>query len=214
MLPGMSDDPPPPKVGRNRQIALAPVSHSRPPGYLPPEVGLQCPIAQRAFTLLLAKPGRSLSSIARELGTSPSTLSRLSRAGHWAAHLQNLLANSPESLVIAAKQEAQRSRAEMLASNPMRQATLDAAIKALIVVDEHGNATLRPGVEMREVAALQQAAANHVKTTMLLTGEEAAIKRAAAAASAPKIVINTRDMVPEPVPVAGSVVSHPVSVEV
>ena len=185
--------------------------NSRPPGYLPPEIAAQPFLAQRAFTLLLAKPGRSLSSIARELGTSASTLSRLSRAARWETHLASLMATSPESLVASARLEAHRSRAEMLASNRLAQGAVDAALAELVEVDEHGNVRLRPGKDVSDVQKLALARQTHVKTTQMLTGEDAAIRRHSAAAGAPKIIINTRDMVPEPVPVSGHLIEYSAS---
>lgn len=192
--------------GKNVKISLAIPSH-RPPGFLPSQIAAQSITAQRAFTLLCANPGRSMRSIAKEVGVCVSTLTALAKAGRWSLHLGQFIAKNAESLNVAAKEEAHRSRLELLDSNLMRQAVLDAAVKALIVTDEHGNPRLRKGAKIRDVASFNSAVANHVKTTQILTGEDAANRRSAAAAGAPKIVINTRDMMPEPIPVVAHVVS-------
>lgn len=210
----------------NRRLAHRAVNvPTRAPGFLPPDVALQCPFAQAAFIKLVDKPGRSLASVAREMGCHPRTLGEYAAAGNWAQHLSALLLNSPEAISVAAKQEACRSRAELLASNRLAQGAIDAALMDLLEIDEAGNVKLRPaqfvtdddGKPMRteegelivlrpaatvaDVQKLQAARQLHVKTTAALTGEEAAIRKSVAAAGAPKITLNLRDRMPEPVPV-------------
>ena len=184
-------DPPPPTSKRQtgRRLALRSDPNARPVGYLPPEITVQGPLACAAFAMLCAKPGRSLASIARELGTSKATLTRLNQSGRWATHLKLVMQQSTEILCIAAQQEARRSRAEMLATNRLAEASIDAALMDLVEVDEHGNPRLKPGKDIQDVQRLQQARQTHVKTTAMLTGTDLAERRSVAQAGAQKVIM-------------------------
>jgi predicted transcriptional regulator len=177
----------------------------RPPGFLPAAVAKQPVLAQRAFTLLVAKPGRSLRSIAQELGTTSRTLSHFSQAANWPANLALVFSQDSEALIQEAKHEARRSRGELLASNRIREGLLEAATEKMFEVNEFGKIELKPGVDVQDVQRLQMAMANHMKVTMLLTGEEQSLRRGVAQASASKVVIDMRHVNPEPVPVSGEI---------
>jgi hypothetical protein len=182
---------------KNRKLAFRTTATARPPGYLPSEVACQSPLAQHAFALLCAKPGRSLASIARELGACTSSIAAMARAGRWHLHLASFLQQSTEQIAQAAQQEAQRSRAELLASNRLAQGAVDAALADLIEVDEAGNVRLKPGRTVADVQRLQQARQTHAKTTAMITGQEAAERRQTAVAGATKVIMKIGALVPE-----------------
>lgn len=178
----------------------------RPPGFLPAAVAKQPALAQRAFVLLCAKPGRSIDSVAKELGTNRTTLYTYARSANWAQQMALVFSQDADALVHEAKHEARRSRGELLASNRIREGLLESATEKMFSVNEFGKIELNPGVDIQDVQRLQMAMANHLKVTMLLTGEEQALRRGVAQAAQAKVVINMRDINPEPVPVSGEIV--------
>jgi len=177
-----------------------------PNGSLPLEVQLQSPLAQHAFRLLAAKPGRSLSSIARELGTDPGMISRAAKAGNWIVNVQRLLDSSQEAVQFAAAEEARRSRVTELAANRLFEKTIHSTLANLVEVNDQGEVVLREGCDVADVEKLARARQTHVKTTMLLTGEAAATMVAVGAASATRIVLDTSGLAPVPMPVKATVV--------
>lgn len=196
------------KQGTNKALWNRGDPSIRPPGYLPPEIAAQPALHRKAFVLLCARPSRSLASIARELGISKGTIHVWSHHARWATHLERFVEQSTESLAFAAHQEAQRSRAELLASNRLAEATIDAALVDLIETDEHGNVRLKPGKNVADVQKLQQARQTHVKTTAMITGTDVAHRAAVAAAGATRIVMKVGSVVGEVVeqPARASVV--------
>jgi hypothetical protein len=116
---------------KSKQITVTP-GPSNALHLIPPVVRCQGPLAIRAFLILLEKPGRSLRGIAKELGTSGHTLQRLRDAGDWVQQLARLAVSSPESLALAARHEAHRSRAASLAANPLDEAAMDAAMVEMV----------------------------------------------------------------------------------
>lgn len=183
-------------ANKNTKLGTRTLDSTHVPGYLPPEIACQPPLAQRAFVLLCTKPGRSLASIAKELNLSRETLHRFSSTGRWARHLGHFLQQGTESLLDLAKEEAQRSRAHQLQANRLSEAAIDAALKDLVEFDDHGNPRLKPGATVQDVQRLQSARHTMVKTTMLLTGEDQAGRVAAAKAGATKIVLGNVEPVP------------------
>ena len=171
------------------RLALQQLPGDDPPECLPLEVRTQPPLARAAYAMLLAKPGRTLTSISRELGVEANTIQRLARAGRWAYHIRDRLNRNPEHLAILAQEEARRSRAGCLANNRVFEEAVSSALANLVDIDEQGNVRLKPGVEPGDVEKVARARQTHVKTTQLLTGEAAAAQRSAAAAGAARIIL-------------------------
>lgn len=182
------------------------LTNARPPGFLPPAVAKQPALAQKAFIMQCHKPGRSLVSIAKELGTSAHTLHAYARSANWAQCIALVFTQDAEALHLEAKHEARRSRGELLASNALREGAMQAALEKMIELDDSGKVTLKPGVDIQDIQRLQMAMTNHLKVTMLLTGEEQSLRRGVAQASQAKIVIDMKNVVPEPIPVSGEVI--------
>lgn len=112
--------------------------------------------------------------------------------------MRHSLDRSPEALAVAAQEEARRSRAAGLNSNRIFEGAVDAALKDLIEVDEHGNVRLRDGAQVADVEKVARARHTHIKTTQLLTGEAAAVAKSTAAAGAPRILLGA-SMLPQPI---------------
>lgn len=171
------------------RLALQHLPGDDPPGSFPLEIRSQPPLAKAAYSLFIAKPGRSIASIARELGVSRFTIDKFAAAGRWAYHLRDRLTRNPEYLAILAAEEARRSRSAGLSNNRIFEGAIEASLQGLVEVDECGTVRLKPGVQPADVEKLARARQTHVKTTQLLTGEAAANSRASAAAGAARIIL-------------------------
>ena len=168
---------------------------------LPPEIAAQCPIARQAFIMLLQSPSSSFASIARRIKTDRNNLTRWARAGRWRMHLIQRLNSSPETTAQLAQDEARASRVAELAANRLVRALLHSTMNNLADIDEDGCVTVRENVQVADVEKFIRARGNHIKTTMMLTGEDQQGRMAAATAGAARIMINTGSMMPEPVPI-------------